>query len=82
MKLLLVGKNNKEAFTEITNELGVEDNVDFIETTNEVIKYLSISDIGIFPSIYKGLSLSFAGMMSCGLPLVISDIPSLTEMTN
>lgn len=82
LKLLLVGKNNKEAFTEITNELGIKDNVDFIETTNEVIKYLSISDIGIFPSIYEGLSLSFAEMMSCGLPLVISDIPSLTEMTN
>lgn len=82
LKLLLVGKNNKEAFAEITNELGIEDNVDFIEPTNEVIKYLSISDIGIFPSIYEGLSLSFAEMMSCGLPLVISDIPSLTEMTN
>ena len=82
MKLLLVGKNNKEAFAEITNELGIENNVDFIEPTNEVIKYLSISDIGIFPSIYEGLSLSFAEMMSCGLPLVISDIPSLTEMTN
>lgn len=82
LKLLLVGKNNKEAFAEITNELGIENNVDFIEPTNEVIKYLSISDIGIFPSIYEGLSLSFAEMMSCGLPLVISDIPSLTEMTN
>ncbi len=82
LKLLLVGRNNKEAFAEITNELGIEDNVDFIEPTNEVIKYLSIADIGIFPSIYEGLSLALAEMMSCGLPLVISDIPSFTEMTN
>ncbi len=82
IKLLLIGKNNKLAYGEQTKEMNLQNNIDFISPNNEVVKYLSIADIGVFPSLFEGLSLAFAEMMSCGLPLVISDIPSLTEMTN
>jgi glycosyltransferase involved in cell wall biosynthesis len=82
IKLLLIGRDNESTYTEIVNDLKLENNIEFIPVTNEVIKYLSIADVGVFPSLYEGLSLAFAEMMSCGLPLVISDIPSLTEMTN
>lgn len=82
IKLILVGRDNKDYFFEFVKELGIEKNIEFIKPNNEIIKYLSIADIGIFPSLYEGLSLAFAEMMSCGLPLIISNIPSLTEMTN
>lgn len=82
IKLLLVGRGNKDALSDVSKQLQILENVDFIETTNEVVKYLSIADIGVFPSLYEGLSLALAEMMSCELPLIISDIPVLTEMTN
>lgn len=82
IKLLLIGKDNDLAYGEQIKKINLENNVDFISPNNEVVKYLSIADIGVFPSLFEGLSLAFAEMMSCGLPLVISDIPSLTEMTN
>lgn len=82
IKLLLIGRENKQKSSTLVESLKVETNIEFIEPNNEIEKFLSISDIGVFPSLYEGLSLAFAEKMSSGLPLIISNIPSLTEMTN
>lgn len=82
IKLLLLGRDNKFLYGNLTQELDLIDNIDFISPNNEVSNYLRIADIGVFPSLFEGLSLALAEMMSCGLPLIISDIASLTEMTN
>lgn len=82
IKLLLVGRDNNLFYHEKVKEMNLEANIDFIQANNEVIKYLSIADICVFPSLFEGLSLALAEMMSCGLPIVISNIPSLTQMTN
>lgn len=82
IKLLLLGRDNKMLFGDLVKSLDLVNNIDFIPPNNEVYNYLQKADIGVFPSLFEGLSLAFAEMMSCGLPLVITDIPSLTEMTN
>jgi len=82
IKLLLLGRDNKMLFGDLVRSLDLVNNIDFIPPNNEVYNYLQKADIGVFPSLFEGLSLAFAEMMSCALPLVITDIPSLTEMTN
>ena len=82
IKLILLGRENEMFFGDLVKEMDLINNIEFIPPNNEVFKYINKADIGVFPSLFEGLSLAFAEMMSCGLPLIISDIPSLTEMTN
>ena len=82
IKLLLVGRDNEKLYGELVKKMDLTQNINFIPPNDKVYVYLKKADIGIFPSLFEGLSLAFAEMMSCGLPLIITDIPSLTEMTN
>lgn len=80
--LLLVGRDNKEAYEELVIKLNLSENVKFLGVNENMVEIINSADIGVFPSLYEGLSIALAEQMSCGLPMVISDIPSLREMTN
>ncbi len=80
-RLLLVGHGNKEKYYSLASKHNVESKIDFIEVNNNIEIYLSISDIAVFPSLYEGLSLALAEMMSSELPIIVSNIPSLLAMT-
>jgi len=80
-RLLLVGRENSMLFGQRINELGIENSVMILDERNDVTALLQLSDIGIFPSLYEGLPLALLEMMAAGLPLVVSDIPILKEVT-
>jgi len=80
-KLLLIGREVKKTFTPLVKELNLEDNVLLSDERNDIANLLQISDIGVFPSLFEGLPLALIEMMAAGLPLVVSDIPVLRDIT-
>lgn len=90
-KLILVG-GEKEEFIKIRQLLEFLDIdrqrfllVGFIPQT-DVVKYLKISDIGIIPNIKTTLGIRYTSplklfeYMAAGLPIVVSDLPSMREI--
>ena len=74
IKLYLAGDG------ELRNELqlfvdnnGLQNNVVFLGSINNVSELLSITDIGVFPSEYEGFGLSLIEMMAMELPVVVAD---------
>jgi len=79
--MYFLGSGVKEGLKEYCYEYDLIDNVRFLDVQKDVLKYLNIADIGIFPSSYEGLSLAVLEMMSCELPVIVSDIPVFRKMT-
>ena len=80
--LLLVGRDNKEEYGPLVNKLNLSNHVLFLGVSENVMEIINCADIGIFPSLYEGLSLALAEQMSCGLPMIVSNIASLKEIAD
>lgn len=75
--LVLVGDGpSKENIQNIVKVKHIEDNVRFTGSISNVEDFLSIADLGVFPSASEGLGLGLIEMMSIGLPVVASKIPA------
>jgi glycosyltransferase involved in cell wall biosynthesis len=74
IKLYLAGdgelRNELEQF--VVNN-GLQNNVVFLGSINNVPELLSITDIGVFPSEFEGFGLSLFEMMAMELPVVVAD---------
>jgi glycosyltransferase involved in cell wall biosynthesis len=64
------------------SELNLEECITFIGEIEDVVPYLQMADIGVFPSYREGLPLALLEKMSCGLPVLGSDIPELKRVIN
>lgn len=74
--LVLIGDGPlKEMCIEICRKHKITDNVYITGSISNIAEYLSIANIGIFPSESEGLGLGCFEMMAAGLPVVVSDIP-------
>lgn len=76
-----LGSGVKEHLEQFCEENQMKDNVRFLGIRENVLNYLSQADIGLFPSSYEGLSLALLEMMSCELPVIVSDISVFKEIT-
>lgn len=76
--LLVLGDGPEK---EICREIA-DDHVKLLGFQNDPIAYFNISDIYTSASRSEGLSISALEAMSCGLGLLLSDIPSHREMTS
>ncbi len=65
-----------------TQELGLEDKVHFLGFVDEEdLPYLyNLADLFVFPSLAEGFGLPPAEAMASGVPVVVSDIPALSEV--
>lgn len=73
-KLLLLGEG--ELHEEIVKEVkdkGISDKVIFVNSTNDVPKYMSAFDMFVLPSLYEGLPLVGVEAQASGLPVLVSD---------
>ena len=52
----------------------------FAGNVNNVLPLLQASHIGVFPSLNEGLPLSLLEKMSCGLPIIASNIPEFKDI--
>ena len=80
LKLLLVGEDEiniknllKKNYKKITNRIKI------VPFTNNVNKFLKISDIFVFPSYREGFGLSVIEALSTGLPVIVSDTYGLKD---
>jgi len=81
-KVLLVGRDNSTKYSSLVKKLNLERHVLFLDERTDIPDLLSISTIGVFPSLYEGLPISLLEMMASGLPLVVSDLNVLKDITN
>ena len=81
LKLLLVGDGPDRMPTErLARERGVYDDVRFLGKQEPVEEILSIADVFLMPSGSETFGLAALEAMSCGVPVVASDIGGLPEL--
>jgi len=67
--------------TELCRKLDIASHVDFVGMTEQVFEYLQGADIFVLPSRAEGNSNALLEAMTCGLPVVVSDIPANLNVT-
>ena len=81
-KALLIGTGPLEmSFRTIVKELGVDSAVRFqgMVANKELPAYLNAADLYVSSSLSDGTSVSLLEAMACGLPVVVTDVPSILE---
>lgn len=82
VRVLLGGSGSEEGrLREMVHRLGLEDVVLFLGSIAplRMAEYLVTSDLYVSNSLSDGSSLSLLEAMSCGLPVVVSDVPANLE---
>ena len=72
LKLLVVGKGNKERYLTIARDLGIVNQVIFAGVTRRVEEYYLASDIFTMPSQFDTFGLAVLEAMTTGLPVIIT----------
>jgi UDP-glucose:(heptosyl)LPS alpha-1,3-glucosyltransferase len=72
LKLLVVGKGNKERYLSMAHELGIANKVIFAGVTRETEKYYLASDIFAMPSKFDTFGIAVLEAMMAGLPVIIT----------
>jgi N-acetyl-alpha-D-glucosaminyl L-malate synthase BshA len=80
-KLLMVGDGpERNAAEKLAIELGIERHVNFLGKQTSLIELLSVSDIFLLPSQTESFGLSALEAMSCGVPVIGSNIGGIPEV--
>lgn len=80
-KLLMVGDGpDRQATEQEARKLGVCEHVRFLGKQEKIDEVLSISDLFIMPSGSETFGLAALEAMSCGVPVISSDIGGLPEL--
>jgi glycosyltransferase involved in cell wall biosynthesis len=76
VELQLLGEGPiRSELVNLAGKLDICDLVTFVGETDQVIEAIQKADIFILPSRAEGISNALLEAMSCGLPVVVSDIP-------
>ncbi|MFV3197320.1 glycosyltransferase family 4 protein, partial [Klebsiella pneumoniae] len=81
-KVLITGSASPELMDYINNE-SLNDNVHFIgpQTDSELASLYKGAAALVFPSLYEGFGLPVVEAMSCGSPVITSNVSSLPEIS-
>lgn len=81
MELHIIGPDELNGkMNDLVLSLGLEKNVFFKGTVSDIKEALKYADIAVFPSYKEGLPISLLEKMAVGLPIIVSDIPELTNI--
>ena len=61
-------------------ELGLESDIEFLGNVEDIAQLLHSSDVFFMPSCSEAFGLAAVEAMASGLPVVVSDIPGITEV--
>jgi glycosyltransferase involved in cell wall biosynthesis len=64
------------------NQKGYASSIILLGNIDNVPELLSVTDIGVFPSIFEGFGLSLLEMFAMGIPIVASDITAFKEIVS
>lgn len=70
----------RQELESLTKELGISERVFFRGYSDKVDYYMANSSCLLFPSYTEGMPLTLARAVQIGIPVIASDIPSVTEM--
>ncbi len=81
ISLIIVGDGDLfDHYQKEVHQMGISDTIIFTGGVTNVIEYLKISDLAVFPSLSEGFSLVLLEEMSMGLPVIASNISAFTEI--
>ncbi len=79
--LIIAGTGEKrEEFSSLVESLGVGGRVHLLGFRTDIPALLKSADIFLFPSIQEGLPVALMEAMSCGLPVICSEIRGNTDL--
>ncbi len=79
--LILIGDGPDRSQCElICRELKIQEKVKFVGKQTEIVPLLSIADLFLMPSQSESFGLSALEAMSCGVPVISSDVGGLPEL--
>lgn len=80
---ILVGDGESRIHIEqLILEKGLKDKVKITGWTDEVVKYISVFDIGVLTSKWEGFGLVLAEYMACGKPIVASNVGGIPDVVH
>lgn len=71
-------KGETEQEEALSDELGIRNAVEFLGST-QPMPYLKAADLFLMTSIYEGLSIAALEAIFTGMPVLLADVPGLTE---
>ncbi len=74
-QLLIYGEGDTEPYIELIKNLGVEENIHFMGTTNDVASVLKKAKAFLMTSDYEGMPNALLEAMAVGLPCICTDCP-------
>lgn len=81
--LNIIGEGNeKENLKKLANNLGISKKVNFLGLIphNQIVKYYQQSDVFVLPSLNEGMSNTILEAMSCGLPIITTEVGGAKEL--
>jgi len=72
VRLMVVGKDDRELYRSVIHELGLQDIVSFHTPSSDVVQFYAAADIYAGPSLEDGFNLPILEAMACGLPVIAS----------
>ncbi|GAB6579522.1 glycosyltransferase family 4 protein [Bacillus cereus] len=81
VEVLLIGEGELlEETKKLSKDLGIEDRVKFLGMKKDIGHYLHQSDVFVLTSNHEGLPLSIIEAMSCGLPIIATNVGGIPEL--
>ena len=80
LNVIIAGEGEQRSFLEkIIQENKIEKYIKLIGIHDDIIGIMKQSDIFVLPSRYEGLSIAMIEAMGCGLPIIASDAPGISD---
>ena len=74
IELLLVGRMAPDTFRSQIRALGLDSQVRWVGSTNDVSRYYAAADLFVLPTQYEAFGSVIVESLACGLPVVTSEI--------
>ncbi len=79
--LVLVGKGPRESELRfLARALGIDSHVKFLPWARDVASYYKTADVYVQPSLYEGWGLAVVEALSCGAPVLMTDVGCAGEV--
>lgn len=81
IKILFIGDGpHRNELENLSTSLGIKENIIFLGERKDVIELLKIMDIFIMTSLIEGISNTILEAMSCGLPIITTNVGGNSEV--
>ena len=80
VRLLILGRDNREPFLQLGEQLGLGARLGFFESSRDVLQFYAAADAYLGPSLEDAYGLPILESMACGLPVIASCAAGASEI--